>query len=104
MMILRTGRSSIDLVRKYLKWVVKNYPSADDKFICELLRYSLCDLLRLETRSANGVVLEVSTSCISFLQRDIQRLGILNKPLESRQAFLESCIHCIEITRKRCSD
>lgn len=102
MMISHTGQSSINLVRKYLNWVVKHYPNADERFICELLRYSLCELLRLETQSANGVVKEVAVSCISYLKRDIQKADILNKSLDTRQAYLEACVHCIEFTRKRC--
>lgn len=102
MMISHTGQSSINLVRKYLKWVVKYYPNADERFISELLRYSLCELLRLESQSANRVVKEVSVSCIGYLRRDIQKAGIVNKPLDMRQAYLESCVHCIEFTRKRC--
>lgn len=102
MMISRTGQSSINLVRRYLNWVVKYYPNADERFISELLRYSLCELLRLETQSASGVVKEVSVSCISYLKRDIQKADILDKPLDIRQAYLEACVHCIEFTRKRC--
>lgn len=107
MMIWSTGQSSqvyIGIVRKYLSWVVKYYPNADEKFISELLRYSLCVLLKLESKSSNGVVTEVAEDCIKHLRHDIKRTNILTKSLESRQAFLEACVHCIEFTRKRCSD
>lgn len=92
----------IEVVRAYLSWVVKYYPSADDRLISELLRHSLCVALNLESTGANRVVDEISEGSVKVVKKVLKKTDIMTKSDEFKQGFLEACVHCIEFAKRRC--
>ena len=105
MMISTTSQNKdlcIEIVRVYLDWIVKKYPTADEVFISELLRYTLCSILGLESLGSTLTVMEVELECSKVIKPILVKSEILNQSRDYKQGFLEACVHCVEFARKRC--
>ncbi len=93
----------------YIRVIRKYFEALDDielelrpKDVSELLRYSLCDALSLESKCAmndlNKIALE---KCIPVLKTALKEEGVSDKPLEYRQVFVEACMYYIEAARRK---
>jgi hypothetical protein len=69
--------------------------------ISELLRYSICVILKLETKGYSARLEELSKSVCNILRPVINKYNIESKSHEYRQGLLEACVHCMEMSRKK---
>lgn len=107
-MILKT-KNKVLVDEKAYKGVVSNYfnflrsnsISLDEFEISELLRYSLCVSLGLETKGFNTFIEDFSKGYVKLLRKELKQKGVLNQTDEYKKGFLEACIHCIEFSRKK---
>lgn len=90
-----------DFVREYLDYVSKYHANLNAQAISELLRYSICSLLDLESTSNNSYIKSLSKNCISHLSPLVEKYNLRDKSVEYRMGFLEACVHCIEFSRKK---
>lgn len=69
--------------------------------ISELMRFSICILLGLETKGYSAGLEELSKSVCNILRPVINKYNIESKSYEYRQGLLEACVHCMEMSRKK---
>ena len=90
-----------DVLNAYFKYLRNNNLSLSPKGMSEMLRYSLCEVLSLDTIYADIYIKNNSYIFIQQLKRIMNTHNVLNKSKEYRQGLLEACVHCIEMSRKK---
>ena len=71
------------------------------RYTMELLRYSICVSLDLDTKEASDEVRGFSVSLIKKLRKIFKDFRINSMDIEKRQGILEMCVHTISITLKK---
>lgn len=90
-----------EVVREYFKIIKELYPNFCGLNISEILRYSICVLLGLETKGYLPDIEKASISVCNLLQPLIKKYSLDTKSLSYRMGFLEACVHCLEMSRKK---
>lgn len=107
MFLIKAKKSNVtqevykDIVDSYLSYVSEKKGNLSGYHIVELLRYSLCKYMGLETKGSSENVEKYSDECINHLKPVFNKHSILDKSVDYKKGILEACIHCIEMSRKR---
>lgn len=88
-----------EIVDSYFCYLKGNKISLNGHEVSELLRYSLCILMELETTIMMDRE-EYVDGCLGVLRPIIDKYHICDQTVEYRQGLLESCVHCIEYARR----
>lgn len=92
----------ISVIRKYFDALSDVDLNLRPKDVSELLRFSLCEALGLESKCAmndlNKIALE---KCVPELKKDLEEKGVSSKSLAYRQGFVEACMYYIEAARRK---
>ena len=67
----------------------------------DLLRHSLCRVLELESKASCKAVEGYVDECVEVLRNVIPKSYIKNANELQREALLEACVHCIEMSIKK---
>lgn len=89
------------IVEKYFEYVREYNDTLGAYDMSELLRYSLCKYLGLESKGSKQNIELESDRCINFLRGTLDSLGLIDKSKEYKSGILEACVHCIELSRKK---
>ena len=89
------------LVYSYFDYLRDNNIALTYKEISELFRYTICKLLDLETSCNSEELLVYSSDLRGTLSEVVDFDSLMNKSLDYRQGFLEACVHCMEMSRKK---
>ena len=73
----------------------------EPKGISELLRYSLCNVMNLETMYVDTEIKDLSNDLGNKFNSIVNKYNINNNSLDYRRGLLEACVHCIEFSRKQ---
>ena len=88
-----------DIMTIYLKYIESlNVPVND---IMELLRYTICISLGLNTKPTRSTVEQYSPELIKEFSCIFDKYNIKNQKIEYRQGILEMCVHTISFTLKK---
>lgn len=90
-----------EVVRVYLKYILKEYPSLSETAIAELLRHSVCISLNLESKGYDSFIESITDDCVKVIKPIFKRFNVLLQSDEYKRGMLEACMHCIELSRKK---
>lgn len=90
-----------ELVRGYFSCLKENSISLNCSEVSELLRYSVCKLLGLQSKGYNDKIEEMSKLVVNSLQGVVSRYSINDMTEEYKTGILEACVHCMEMSRKK---
>lgn len=109
MLLLRSRKTGIDMkiintvVRAYFECIKTNNLVLSYSEVSELLRYSICSILDLQSKGYSRKIEEYS----KLVKSEINGVVLDNIPLSSsedvRMGFLEACVHSMEMSRERVS-
>ena len=90
------------------KIIMESYMNYTQKFnfsnsflMSDLLRHSLCNVLNLESTASCKAVQGYVDECSCMLRNVIPVTYISNSSKVQREALLEACVHCIEMSIKK---
>jgi hypothetical protein len=90
-----------EIVTLYLDYLESLNIPMTYKDISELFRYSICSVLDLSSSFISVKVKELTKGVVNTIKPTIIKYNINNKSIEYKQGFLEACVHCIEMSRKK---
>ena len=91
-----------EIVRGYFDYLKKSCVKlTSGKEIVELMRYSLCVALDLDTDINLDNLMSLSTGCINVFKIILNKYNIVERSIDFRQGVLEACIHGMEMSRER---
>lgn len=90
-----------ELVRGYFRCLRENSISLNCSEVSELLRYSVCKLLKLQSKGYNNRIEETSKLVVNSLSGVVSRYNIDTMSDEYKTGILEACVHCMEMSRKK---
>ena len=90
-----------DILSVYFDYLHKKNLNLTPIGISELLRYSLCCALNLNTIASNNYIEDNCYELIQNFKTVLNKYNVYNKSVLYRQGLLEACIHCIEMSRAK---
>ena len=88
------------IMERYIEYAQKfNFSSAF--LMSDLLRHSLCNVLDLESTASCEAVEGYVSECSSVLREVIPVTYLNNSSKVQKEALLEACVHCIEMSIKK---
>ena len=107
MLFLRSKRTNIDMkvidttVRAYFKCLKNNNLELNCSEISELLRYSICSILDLQSKGYSRKIEEYS----KLIKNEISGVVLSNISItdseDRKMGFLEACVHSMEMSRRK---
>ena len=107
-MLFRASKNKIntalyeEIIRGYFDYLrercVRTYNGSD---LVELMRYSLCIALDLESDINLDKMLYLATGCINEFKIILNKYEIYKTSTYFRQGVLEACVHGMELSRER---
>ena len=89
-----------NIMERYIDYTQKfNFSSSF--LMSDLLRHSLCNVLDLESIASCKAVEGYVDECSSVLREVIPVTYLNNSSKVQKEALLEACIHCIEMSIKK---
>lgn len=89
------------IVRSYFKCLKENKWSLTYSEIAELLRFSMCRLLDLQSKGYSEKIENLSYAVIDSLTPVVDDFNIDDMTFEYKTGLLEACIHAMEMSRKK---
>lgn len=89
------------IVKTYFDIVKSSGLDLSGSEISELLRFTLCRCLSLNTKGYSLKVEKCSEIVYNKLNELLSRYDINKLDISKRQGLLEACVHCLEMSRKR---
>ena len=89
------------LMQYYFDYLKENPNTLSYRGLEELLRYSLCTALGLQTSETSYKVREISFKLIQGFKIKLNELDIYRKSEEYKQGLLEACVHCMKFTLEK---
>ena len=91
-----------EIVRSYFAYLKdRSIRITSSNDIVELMRYSLCVALDLDSDINLEKLLYLSTGCINEFKIVLNKHDILGKSNSFKQGVLEACVHGMEMSRER---
>lgn len=92
----------VDIVHTYINFLMScGVEMQDGKEISELLRYTLCKLLSLDTKGATSFIELYYSRCSNALKGVLNEHSLFGTNTRVKRGILEACVHCLEMSRKR---
>lgn len=89
-----------NIMERYIDYAQKfNFSSSF--LMSDLLRHSLCNVLDLESTASCEAVEGYVDECSSVLRKVIPVTYLNNSSKIQKEALLEACVHCIEMSIKK---
>lgn len=89
-----------NIMDRYLDYSQKfNFSSSF--LMSDLLRHSLCEVLELESTASCEAVQGYVSECSSVIKDVIPDIYLFSSSKVQREALLEACMHCIEMSIKK---
>lgn len=89
------------IVRAYFKCLKENRLDLTCSEIAELLRYSMCKLLDLQSNGYSVKIENLSYTVIEELVQVLDDFNVKDMTFEYKTGLLEACIHAMEMSRKK---
>ena len=89
------------IVRAYFKCLKENRLDLTCSEIAELLRYSMCKLLDLQSKGYSERIENLSYTVIDALTPVVDDFNVDDMTFEYKTGLLEACIHAMEMSRKK---
>lgn len=103
MVLMKSSCSNRDMVssivRSYFGYIRGSNLTYDE--IAELLRYSMCVALDLNSKGFNTRIEESGKECSKYIRNIVQDFDILDKSEDYRQGLLEACVHSMQMSVNR---
>ena len=77
----------------------ENEVQLSSKGMSELLRYTMCNLMGLQSIYADEIIKDLSDKLSPDINVVLNKHNVYDTPIKYRQGLLEACVHCIEISR-----
>lgn len=90
-----------EIVKAYFKCIKDSNLSLSCSDISELLRYTMCVLLDLDTKGYSRKIEETSKIIVNSLGDILNRYNVSEMTDDYKSGLLESCVHCMEMSRKQ---
>lgn len=89
-----------DIVKAYFECLRENNLSLSCSEISELLRYSMCKILNLQSKGYSNKIEESSKIVVNSLSILLKNYNIDDMTNDYKSGLLEACVHCMEMSRK----
>lgn len=89
------------IVKRYFKCIRDNNFNLTCSEISELLRYSMCRLLNLQSKGYSIQIENLSNIIVSDLSEVVSSYNVNDMTFAYRTGLLEACIHAMEMSRKK---
>ena len=86
-----------DIVSGYLDYTL-SLDFSNSFILADLLRHSLCVVLGLESSSSCVLVEDRVKDCVEAIKGYVPETYIRNATKVQKEALLEACVHCIEMS------
>lgn len=90
-----------EIVKSYFECIRTNNLVLSCSEISELLRYSMCRMLGLQSKGYSRKIEETSKIIINSLSDLFKSYNINEMTNEYKSGLLEACVHCMEMSRKQ---
>lgn len=88
------------VIREYFKVLRELNVALNTQEVSELLRYSVCRALGLQSLGTTTKLQILSDKVYVRLINPLKEQGVYEKSIEYKQGVLEACVHCMEMTRR----
>lgn len=90
-----------EVVKSYFECIRTNNLVLSYSEISELLRYSMCRMLGLQSKGYSRKIEETSKIIVNSLSDLLKNYNIEEMTTEYKSGLLEACVHCMEMSRKQ---
>jgi hypothetical protein len=90
-----------EIVRAYFACLKENKLKLSCSEISELMRYSMCKMLNLQSKGYSAKVEECSKLVVNSISCILQRYNVNELSSDYKAGLLEACVHCMELSRKK---